>query len=158
MEHEPVLTSEGMQALREKLEYLETTRRREVSEQMKKALDHGDLSENAEYDEARNAYMKLERQINETASLIARARVVEDGEISTEAVGVGSLVQVEDIENGGATQEFRLVGPTESNPGEGKISHLCPIGMSLMNSRLGDVVSVKTPGGLRKYRIVSINK
>lgn len=158
MEHDLVVTSEGMKALREKLEYLETTRRREVSEQMKNAIDHGDLSENAEYDEARNAYIKLEKQISETSSLIARARVVEDGDISTETVGVGSLVQIEDIENGGDGQEFRLVGPTESNPGEGKISHLCPIGMSLMNQKLGDVVSVKTPGGVRKYKIISIDK
>lgn len=158
MEHEPVLTSEGMQALREKLEYLETTRRREVSAQMKKALEHGDLSENAEYDEARNAYMKLEREISETASLIARATVVEDDDISTDMVGVGSLVQIEDIENGSRTQEFRLVGPTESDPGNGRISHLCPIGKSLMDAKLGDEVSVQTPGGVRRYRVTSISK
>jgi transcription elongation factor GreA len=155
---EPVLTSEGMKALQEQLEYLETTRRREVSEQMKKAIDHGDISENAEYDEARTAYLALEKKINEIAGLIARARVVEDHEISTECVGVGSLVQIEDVENGGKTQQYRLVGPTESNPDEGKISHLCPIGMSLMNSKLGDVVSVSTPGGTRKYKVVSIGK
>ena len=158
MEHEPVLTSEGMQALEEKLQYLETTRRREVSEQMKKAVDHGDLSENAEYDEARNAYLQLEKLINETATLIARARVIEDNDISTESVGVGSLVQIEDVENGSNMQEFRLVGPTESNPENGKISHLCPIGMSLMNSKLGDVVSVNTPGGIKKYKVINITK
>ncbi|MHB8895713.1 MAG: transcription elongation factor GreA [Candidatus Geothermincolia bacterium] len=158
MEQEPILTSEGMRALQEKLEYLETTRRREVSEQMKKAIDHGDLSENAEYDEARNAYLKLEKDINGVAGLIARARVVADDEISTEIVGVGSLVQIEDVENGGAKQEFRLVGPTETDPDNGKISHLCPIGMSLMNSRLGDIVPVKTPGGTKKYKVVAINK
>ena len=99
MEHEPVLTSEGMQALEEKLQHLETTRRREVSQQMKNAIDHGDLSENAEYDEARNAYFKLEKQINETSTLIARAKVIGDNDISTESVGVGSIVQIEDIEN-----------------------------------------------------------
>lgn len=158
MENEPVITSEGMQALQEKLQYLETTRRREVSEQMKKAIDHGDLSENAEYDEARNEYLKLEKQINETAGLIARARVIGESEISTESVGVGSLVQIEDVENGSSKQEFRLVGPTESNPGDGKISHLCPIGMSLMNSKLGDVVSVNTPGGVKKYKVIAITK
>ncbi len=158
MENEPVLTSEGMKALREKLEYLETTRRREVSDQMKRAVDHGDLWENAEYDEARKAYLQLEKDINETASLIARARVIGDEEISTDTVGVGSLVQVEDAENGSNRQEFRLVGPTESNPSEGKISHLCPMGVALMDSKLGDVVSVKTPGGVRKYRITAISK
>ena len=158
MEHGPVLTSEGMKELREKLRHLETTRRREVSEQMKRAVDHGDLSENAEYDEARNAYMKLEKEINETASLIARATVVGDHEISTDTVGIGSLVQVEDIENCGTIQEFRLVGPTESDPGRGKISHLCPIGKSLMDSKLGDVVSVKAPGGIKEYRVISISK
>lgn len=155
---EPVLTSEGMKALEEKLQYLETTRRREVSAQMKKAIDHGDLSENAEYDEARNAYLKLEKQINETAGLIARARVIGDNDISTESVGVGSLVQIEDVENGSNKQEFRLVGPIESNPENGKISHLCPIGMSLMNSKLGDVVSVNTPGGIKKYKVTAITK
>ncbi|MCJ7652218.1 MAG: transcription elongation factor GreA [Actinobacteria bacterium] len=158
MEHEPVLTSEGMQALEEKLQYLETTRRREVSEQMKNAIGHGDLSENAEYDEARDAYLKLEKQIDETATLIARARVIGDNDISTESVGVGSLVQIEDVENGINKQEFRLVGPTESNPENGKISHLCPIGMSLMNSKLGDVVSVNTPGGIKKYKVITITK
>jgi transcription elongation factor GreA len=158
MEHEPVLTTEGMQALEEKLQYLETTRRREVSEQMKKAIDHGDLSENAEYDEARNAYLQLEKEINATAGLIARARVVEDSEISTESVGVGSLVKIEDIENGCRRQEYRLVGPTETDPDNGKISHLCPIGMSLMNSKLGDVVSVNAPGGIKKYKIIAITK
>ena len=158
MEHEPVLTSEGMQALEEKLQHLETTRRREVSEQMKNAIDHGDLSENAEYDEARNAYFELEKQINETSTLIARARVIGDNDISTESVGVGSLVQIEDVENDSNKQKFRLVGPTESNPGNGKISHLCPIGMSLMNSKLGDIVSVKTPGGIKKYKVITIAK
>jgi transcription elongation factor GreA len=158
MENEPILTSEGMKALEEKLKYLETTRRREVSAQMKKAIDHGDLSENAEYDEARNAYLQLEKQINETAGLMARARVVSDSEITTEIVGVGSRVQIEDVENGGKKQEYRLVGPTETDPDNGKISHLCPIGLSLMNAKLGDVVSVTTPGGVRKYKVVSITK
>ena len=158
MEHEPVLTSEGMQALEEKLQHLETTRRREVSEQMKNAIGHGDLSENAEYDEARNAYLELEKQIDETATLIARARVIGDNDISTESVGVGSLVQIEDVENGSNKQKFRLVGPSESNPENGKISHLCPIGMSLMNSKLGDVVSVDTPGGIKKYKVITITK
>jgi len=158
MEHEPVLTSEGRQALEEKLQYLETTRRREVSVQMKNAIDHGDLSENAEYDEARNAYLQLEKQINETATLIGRARVVKDSDINTKRVGIGSLVQIEDVENGSNKQEFRLVGPTESNPENGKISHLCPIGMSLMNSKLGDVVSVNTPGGVKKYKVITITK
>lgn len=158
MEQEPIITSEGMRALREKLEYLETTRRREVSEQMRKAIDHGDLSENAEYDEARNAYFKLEKEISETASLIARARVVGDEDVSTDVVGVGCLVQVEDVLNGGDKKEFRLVGPTESDPAEGRISHLCPMGTALMNSELGEVVSFETPGGTRKFRIISISK
>lgn len=158
MEQEPILTSEGMRALREKLEYLETTRRREVSEQMKRAIDHGDLSENAEYDEARNAYFKLEREISETSSLIARARVVDDEDVSTEVVGVGCLVQVEDVLNGGDGKEFRLVGPTESDPAGGKISHLCPMGMALMDSRVGEVVSFDAPGGTRKFRVVHISK
>jgi len=158
VEHEPVLTSEGRQALEEKLQYLETTRRREVSLQMKNAIDHGDLSENAEYDEARNAYLQLEKQINETAGLIARARVVKDSDINIESVGIGSLVQVEEIGDSSKKQMLRLVGPTESNPQDGKISHLCPIGMALMNSRLGDVVSVNTPGGVRKYKVITITK
>ena len=155
---EPVLTSEGMKALEEKLQYLETTRRREVSAQMKKAIDHGDLSENAEYDEAMNAYLQLEKEINATAGLIARARVVGDSDISTEIVGVGSLVKIEDIENGSTRQEFRLVGPTESDPDKGKISNLCQIGMSLMNAKLGDVVEVKSPAGTRKYKVTGIAK
>ncbi|MFH1151387.1 MAG: GreA/GreB family elongation factor [Actinomycetota bacterium] len=157
MGNEPVVTTEGMRALEEKLQYLETTRRREVSEQMKTAVDHGDVSDSAEYDEARKAFLKLNREIEETASLIARARVVRDRDISTDCVGVGSLVSIEEAD-GGATQELRLVGPTETDPDSGKISHLCPLGMSLMDSKLGDVVEVKTPAGTRTYRVVGISK
>ncbi|MBN1288996.1 MAG: transcription elongation factor GreA [Actinobacteria bacterium] len=158
MENETIITSEGMLALEEKLKFLETTKRREISEQMKNAIAHGDLSENAEYDEARNAYLQLEKQIGETATLIARATVVEDKDITTETVGVGSLVQIVDIENGGKKQEYRLVGPTETDPANGKISHQCPIGMSLMNCKLGDIVSVNAPGGTRKYKVITIGK
>jgi len=158
MDDEPVLTSEGRKALEEKLQYLETTRRREVSLQMKNAIDHGDISENAEYDEARTAYLQLEKQINEVAGLIARARVVEDSDIDTNTVGIGSLVEIEDVGDGGKKQTLRLVGPTETNPDEGKISHLCPIGMSLMHAELGDVVAVKTPGGVKNYKVISIAK
>lgn len=158
MENEPILTAQGIKALEEKLRYLETTRRSEVSKQMKKAIDHGDLSENAEYDEARNAYLQLEKEINAVAGLIARAKVVREDEVSVDSVGVGSLVLIEDADDGGGRQELRLVGPTESDPDKGKISHLCPIGTALMNAKPGEVVSVKTPGGSRRYRIVSINK
>ncbi len=158
MENEPILTSEGMKALEEKLRYLETTRRREVSEQMKKAVEHGDLSENAEYDEARAAYLALEKEINAVAGLIARARVVDESEVSTDVVGVGSLVKIEDLEDGGMVQEFRLVGPSETDPDKGKISHLCPIGRSLMDAALGDIVSVDAPGGIKKLKIISITK
>jgi transcription elongation factor GreA len=158
MDDEPVLTAEGRKALEEKLQYLETTRRREVSLQMKNAIDHGDISENAEYDEARTAYLQLEKQINEVAGLIARARVVEDSDIDTNTVGIGSLVEIEDVGDGGKKQTLRLVGPTETNPDEGKISHLCPIGMSLMHAELGDVVAVKTPGGVKNYKVISIAK
>ena len=158
MGNEPVVTAEGMQALEEKLKHLETTKRREISKQMKDAIAHGDLSENAQYDEAREDYLKLEKDINETAGLIARSRVIGDSEISTEKVGVGSLVQIEDVENGSTIQEYRLVGPTETDVDNGKISHLCPIGTSLMNSKLGEVVSVNTPGGKKKYKVISISK
>jgi len=158
MDDEPVLTAEGRKALEEKLQYLETTRRREVSLQMKNAIDHGDISENAEYDEARTAYLQLEKQINEVAGLIARARVVQDSDIDTDTVGIGSLVEIEDVGDGGKKQTLRLVGPTETNPDEGKISHLCPIGMSLMHAELGDVVAVKTPGGVKNYKVISIAK
>jgi len=158
MDDKPVLTAEGRKALEEKLQYLETTRRREVSLQMKNAIDHGDISENAEYDEARTAYLQLEKQINEVAGLIARARVVQDSDIDTDTVGIGSLVEIEDVGDGGKKQTLRLVGPTETNPDEGKISHLCPIGMSLMHAELGDVVAVKTPGGVKNYKVISIAK
>ena len=158
MNEEPIITSEGLKALEERLEYLETTRRREVSEQMKKAIEHGDLWENAEYDEARKEYLKLEEQINETAALIARAKVVVESDVPTDVVGVGSLVRIEDVEGDGSIKEYRVVGPTETDPDNGKISHLCPIGVALMGSKVGEVVSAEAPGGLKKYRILSISK
>lgn len=158
MGNEPILTSEGKKALEEKLEHLQTTVRRQVSEQMKKAVEHGDLSENAEYDEARNALNKLERDIYETSTLLARATVVDDDSVSTDTVGVGSLVRVEEISDGGKELEYRLVGPTESDPGNGKISHMCPIGKALMDTCVDDTVSVETPSGTKEYRVISITR
>ena len=152
------LTRERLVEIEQELRELKTNGRKSVAMKIADARGHGDLSENAEYDEARNAYLKLEKDINEAAGLIARARVIGDSDICTECAGVGSLVQIEEVENGSRKQEFRLVGPTESDPDNGKISHLCPIGKSLMDAKLGDIVSVKTPGGEKKYRVVTISK
>lgn len=155
---EMILTSEGMKELEKKLETLRTVKRKEVSDRMKRALDHGDLSESAEYDEARNAYFQLEKDINEVSSIIAQAVVLNDDDVNEHTVEVGCVVEVLEVGNGDKTMRYRLVSSLESDPANGKISYQCPVGMALMQKGMGETVKVSTPGGMKKYKVISIGK
>ena len=152
-----VLTREGFNKLEEELEYLKATKRKEVSERIKQALAFGDLSENSEYDEAKNEQSLVESRILEIEALIKNVHVVDDREIDTNSVYIGSKVLVKDLDRN-KNFEYKIVGTSEANPIEGKISSDSPIGASLLNKREKEKVRVHTPGGIRNFEILEIFK
>lgn len=154
---EVFLTKDGLTKLEEELEELKTVGRKEVSARIKVALGFGDLSENAEYDQAKNEQAQLEERIVKLENLIREAVVVEDHEITTEKVNVGTTVTI--IEEGEDKEEiYTIVGSAESDPLNGKISNESPLGAALLGKRRKDIVEVHAPDGIIKYTIKSIKK
>ncbi|MBQ6614068.1 MAG: transcription elongation factor GreA [Clostridia bacterium] len=148
-------TKEGYQALVEELEYLKTTRRAEVKEALATARSYGDLSENSEYDEARNEQAKVESRITELESLIIHAIVVDESEIDHSKVSVGSVVKVKNMKLKKET-EYTIVGSNEVDFWTGKISDQSPIGAALIGARDGDTVTVASPDGEFEVKILSV--
>ena len=145
-----VVTREGLQKMKEELEYKETTEKMRVAEQLKVAISYGDLSENAEYDAAKNDQAVLEQRINELRQMIENAVVVDESKISTDAVGFGTRVTLVDEE------VYTIVGTSESDPVNGKLSNESPVGAALIGAHVGDIVTAQTPGGVRKLKIINI--
>ena len=156
-EREVLLTYEGLKKLETELEYLRGEKRREVAERMKQAKAHGDLSENSEYDEARLEQAMVEARIIEFENKLKYAHIIDEDEVSTEEVSIGSKVMLLDIEYNQET-EFRIVGSTEANPSENKISNESPVGMALIGHKEGETVDVSTPNGILKFKILAISK
>lgn len=150
-------TKEGYQALVDELEYLKTTRRAEVKEALAIARSYGDLSENSEYDEARNEQAKVESRITELESLIIHAIVVDESEIDHSKVSVGSIVVVK-AAGSKEEKEYTIVGTNEVDFWSGKISDQSPIGAALVGARVGDTVTVASPNGEFKLKIVSVTR
>ena len=148
-------TKEGYQALVEELEYLKTTRRAEVKEALATARSYGDLSENSEYDEARNEQAKVESRITELESLIIHAIVVDESEIDHSKVSVGSVVKIKNMKLKKET-EYTIVGSNEVDFWTGKISDQSPIGAALIGARDGDTVTVASPDGEFEVKILSV--
>lgn len=157
MEKQTILTKEGLQNLEEELEYLKVTKRKEVSERIKKALAFGDLSENSEYDEAKNDQALVETRILEIENIIKTAKVVDDKDVNTNSIFVGCKVSVRDLDNQ-KDFEYKIVGSSEADPVQGRISSDSPIGSGLLGKRKGDKVKVHTPGGIRNFEILKIFK
>ena len=151
------MSQERLDALKEELFYLETERAQEVAEQIKEARSFGDLSENSEYDEAKNEQGKLYSKIAEIKELIENAEIVEanDQDIPKGTVTLGSIVKVLDIEDG-FEETYEIVGSQEANPRAGKISDDSPVGRGLKGYKEGDVVSVEAPAGTLKFKILSV--
>ncbi|MBP1536315.1 MAG: transcription elongation factor GreA [Ruminococcus sp.] len=147
----------GYEKLQEEREYLVTVRRKEVAQKLKEARSFGDLSENAEYDEAKNEQAILESKINELELLIANAIVVEDDEISTDEIGVGSIIKIKDLELN-EIENLQIVGTTESDPKNGKISDESPIGKAALRKKVGDVFEVEAPAGILKFEVLEISR
>ena len=157
VEKEFLLTQEGYDNLEKELEYLKTTERYAIAERIKVALGFGDLSENSEYDEAKNAQAANETKIAELEEKIKYARVIDESEIDTEVVQVGNIVKVLDMEYNEEI-EYKIVGSTEVDLAQNKISNESPIGQALLGQKKNKVVEVQAPVGVIKLKILAITK
>ncbi len=156
MTRESLITQEGLQKLKEEIDYLSTVKRREVAERIKEAREFGDIMENSEYDDAKNEQALLEQRIAQLEERLRRATVVDQSAVDTDTVSVGLVVHVKDQKTGDS-QKFQIVGSTEANPAEAKLSHESPIGKALMGHKRGDVVTIDVPRGpKRKLKITKI--
>ncbi|ADU21611.1 MULTISPECIES: transcription elongation factor GreA [Ruminococcus] len=157
MEINKTVSKAGYNKLVEEKEYLVTVKRKEVAQKLKEARSFGDLSENAEYDEAKNEQAILESRINELEILISNATVVDDDEISVHEVGVGSYVKLKDLEFD-EIETLQIVGSTESDPDNGKISDESPIGKAALHMKVGDIFEVEAPAGMIKFEVLEITR
>ncbi|MCD7771527.1 MAG: transcription elongation factor GreA [Oscillospiraceae bacterium] len=151
------ISRDGFNKLQEELEYLVTVRRKEVAERLKEARSYGDLSENAEYDEAKNEQGMLEAQIADLEVVIANAVIVDDDSLSLDEVGVGSIVKLKDFDMD-EILTYQIVGSTESDPDNDKISDESPIGKACLKKKIGDIFEVEVPAGTLKFEILGIDR
>lgn len=152
-----ILTDEGLKNLEAEIEMLKTIRRKEVSEKIKTALSFGDLSENSEYDEAKNEQAMVESRIAQIEAMLKNVKILDEDELTNEIVNVGSKVTIKDLEYD-EELAYRIVGSTEANPAKNRISDESPVGKSLLGSKVGDVVEALTPGGILKFKVLEISK
>jgi len=156
-EKEFILTQEGYDNLEKELEELKTTKRYEIAERIRVALGFGDLSENSEYDEAKNAQAENEMKIAELEEKLKYAKVIDDSQVDTDVVQVGNIVKVVDLEYDEEI-EYTIVGSTEVDLAQNKISNESPIGQALLGKKKNNIVEVKAPAGIIKLKIKSIKK
>ena len=154
-EKDVILTQEGYDNLEKELNYLKTDKRADIAERIKVALGFGDLSENSEYDEAKNAQAENEVRIAELENKLRHAKIIDEKEIDTDTVQVGNVVKVLDIEFDEKI-EYTIVGSTEVNLAENKISNESPLGSALLGAKKNQIVEVKAPAGIMKYKVLSI--
>lgn len=154
---EILMTAEGLKKLEDELEELKVVRRKEVAEKIKQALAFGDLSENSEYDEAKNEQAQVEARIVQIEGTLKIARVVDDSEISTDAVGIGTRVKLLDVEFEDE-EEYSIVGSSEADPSQNRLSYESPVGKALMGKKAGDIVEVDAPAGKIQFKILEISR
>ncbi len=152
---EVILTPEGYERLKDEIEYLSTTKRREVADRIRIAREFGDIAENAEYDDAKNEQAMLEHRIATLEERLRDARVIEDHEVSSDAVSIGTRVRLKDIE-ANRTVEYHIVGSAEANPAENKLSNESPVGRAILGRKKGETVEVTAPRGTLKFKILEI--
>ena len=156
-EKEVILTQEGYNNLEKELNFLKTEKRADIADRIKVALGFGDLSENSEYDEAKNAQAENEVKIAELENKLRHAKIIDEKDIDTETVQIGNKVKVLDVEFDEKI-EYTIVGSTEVNLTENKISNESPLGKALLGAKKNQVVEVNAPAGVMKYKILSIKK
>lgn len=154
---EQLITYEGLKKLEDELENLRTVKRREISEKIKSALSFGDLSENSEYDDAKNEQAFVEGRIVQLENMLKNVTIVDESEISSDIVSVGSIVKIKDYDFDEEV-EYHIVGSAEADPINNKISNESPVGKSLLNKKIDDIIEVRIPDGVSRYKILSIRK
>ena len=155
MEKDVPLTRDGYEKLKQTLEELETVKRREVADRSREAREFGDISENSEYDDAKNEQTLLESRILRLEEQLRAARVVDTSDVSTDVVAVGTKVKVEYVDDGDKV-EYVIVGSAEADPAQNKLSNESPVGRAVIGHKKGEVVEVAAPAGSIKLKIVSI--
>ena len=156
-EKKKILTYAGLKALEDELENLKVVKRKEVAAKIKEAREQGDLSENAEYDAAKDEQRDIEARIDELEQILKNAEVVVEDEVDSDKINIGCTVAVYD-EEFDEEIEFKIVGSTEANSLQGKISNESPVGKALIGAHTGDVVEVEMPSGLMKYKVLEIQR
>ena len=152
-----LLTYAGLKALEDELENLKVVKRREIAQKIKEAREQGDLSENAEYDAAKDEQRDIEARIEELEAILKNAEVVVEDEVDLNKINVGCAVKVYDI-TFDEEMEFKIVGSTEANSLEGKISNESPVGKALIGAHTNDIVEVEMPSGIMKYKVLEIQR
>lgn len=155
-----ILTQEGLEALEKELDYLKSVRRKEVAEKIKVALSFGDLSENSEYDEAKNEQAIMEARIADIEVMLKNVKLINEEDLNNENIHIGSRIELEITGPDGnvRSKEYKIVGSNEANPREGRISDESAVGKALLGHQVGDTVDVEVPAGTMRYRIVGIAK
>lgn len=158
MAEEILLTAEAYKKKYDELEYLRTTGRDEIAERIKEARSFGDLSENSEYDEALNDQAKMEEKIAQLESVIKKARILDENDISTEVIRVGLKVKIRDVDYD-EIEEYKILGESQANPDEGIISDQSAVGKALLGNKVGDIVKVNLPNGnVISFEVLEISK
>ncbi len=156
MEKEVILTEEGYQKIHNELEHLTNVKRKEVAERIKQAIEFGDLSENSEFDDAKNEQAFVEGRISQLREMISNATFIDHKKTPSDIVAVGSNVNLRDMETN-EKLSYQMVGFAEADPANHKISNESPVGKAILGKKAGETVDVQTPGGTLKYRIISIS-
>lgn len=151
------LTAEGLKQREEELEYLKSVKRKEIADEIKVALSFGDLSENSEYDEAKNKQGQIEARILELETMLKNVVIIDESELTTDVVKIGVKVKLLDTDLN-EEEEYQIVGSTEANPLSGSISDECPVGRAVMGKRVGETFEVEVPSGVINYKVLEISR
>lgn len=157
MQKQVLLTAEGLQNLENELDELKTVKRKEIAEKIKVALSFGDLSENSEYDEAKNDQAMVEARIATIEAMLKNVKIIDESEINNELVHIGSKIKVKNLTKN-IEKEYKIVGSNEAAPLQGRISDESPVGKSLLGLAVGDTAQIETPAGLVEYQVLEISK
>ena len=152
-----IMTYAGLKKLQDELQDLKVNQRREIAQKIKEAREQGDLSENAEYDAAKDEQRDIEARIEQIEEILTNAEVVDEDEVDLDVVNIGCLVRVLDIEYD-EEEEYKLVGSSEASSLQNKISNESPFGKALIGAKVGEVVEVEAPAGVVKYKVLSIHR
>lgn len=154
---EIIVTPSGYKKLEEELEQLKTVKRHDVTEKIRNAVSYGDISENSEYEDAKNEQAFVEGRILTIENMLRNARIIKEDEVNTDVVSVGTTVRLKDIEFA-ETVEYTIVGSTEADPMANLISNESPLGSAILGRKKNEIVDVNTPSGVMKYKVLSIRK